>query len=101
MCDCIDERPQAYQEKIRIARKAHCCCECGGAIKPGDRYHYASGVWDGRGDNYKTCLTCHPWREALECWAFGELVNDLRETYHQRTGDDWVAHYHADAYVDV
>jgi hypothetical protein len=50
--------PSCWSTKIRTARREHRCCECDEQILPGTRYHYASGVWDGRPNNYKTCLLC-------------------------------------------
>lgn len=57
MC-CNDDAPSAFCETWRIARKAHICCECDGEIAPKERYQYASGVWDGRGMDFKTCAPC-------------------------------------------
>lgn len=54
MCDM----PSAFRERERIARKDHRCCECYGTIKAGVRYMYSSGVWDGQGSSFKTCLRC-------------------------------------------
>lgn len=59
------EYPQAYCEKFRIARKPHKCCECGGIILYKERYHYCSGVWDGQGQSYKTCVDCHELRKDI------------------------------------
>lgn len=56
MCHC--EISQAFYQTWRKARKAHRCCECGGTIRAGERYRYASGVWDGYPDSFKTCVLC-------------------------------------------
>lgn len=53
------EYPQAYCEKLRIARKPHKCCECGGTIFYKEQYHYCSGVWDNTGQSFKTCMDCY------------------------------------------
>jgi hypothetical protein len=58
MCGCDVDAPSCYREEERTARLAHRCCECTGEIKPGDRYQYASGVWDGAPSSFKTCLLC-------------------------------------------
>lgn len=42
----------------RTARRQHTCCECRATIQPGDVYEYASGVWDGTPDSFKTCMAC-------------------------------------------
>jgi hypothetical protein len=47
MCDCDDNPPSCLTIKTRVARKAHCCCECWRQINPGDTSEYASGIWDG------------------------------------------------------
>lgn len=54
MCD----EPEAFREKHRKARQDHRCCECHGTIEAGSQYLYSSGVWDGGGRSYKTCLNC-------------------------------------------
>ena len=56
MCDCVT--PSAFNEIMRKAKKEHNCCECRQKIKPGEKYQYCSGVWDGVPDSYKTCLLC-------------------------------------------
>ena len=59
------EYPQAYCEKWRVSRKTHKCCECRGIIFYKERYLYCSGVWDSRGDSYKTCSDCAELRDAI------------------------------------
>lgn len=61
MCDCVT--PSAFNEIMRKAKKEHKCCECCQKIKPGEKYQYCSGVWDGVPDSYKTCLLCVKLRE--------------------------------------
>jgi len=83
----IGEMPEAYKEKDRIARKPHKCCECGGGIAVGQIYSYASGVWEGQGESYKTCKPCHSMRSLVCSWSwvdeyppFGELIEWATET---------------------
>jgi hypothetical protein len=65
MCNCdIGDAPSAFRRETRTARKAHRCIECGRAISVGQRYEYASGVWDGRPDSFRTCSRCVVLREA-------------------------------------
>lgn len=72
MDDC--ESPSAYRHLERKARKYHRCCECGGVIKPGERYHVHSGIWSGAPGSYKNCADCEVIRcELDECVAFGQL----------------------------
>ena len=64
MCMCeTAESPSCMSRSTRRARKAHWCCECPRAIKPGDRYEYTSGVWDGYPHSFRTCRRCVVLRE--------------------------------------
>ena len=47
------------------ARKLHRCCECHGAINPGDTYEKAFIVQDGDASNFKTCQKCAEARDWL------------------------------------
>jgi hypothetical protein len=76
------EYPQAYCEKWRISRKPHKCCECGGIIFYKERYHYCSGVWDGQGQSYKTCVDCNEFRNLINStnsYEDGAALGELRE----------------------
>lgn len=80
------ERPDAYVETTRRARKEHRCVECHKTIAPGELYQYVSGVWEGSASSFKTCLTCDAVRSFLsgppngiDCIAFGDLFTVLRE----------------------
>lgn len=65
MCRCDNaEYPSASRMIMRKAAKAHWCTECGKEIRKGDRYQYISGIWDGRPDEFKTCLPCVAMRDA-------------------------------------
>jgi hypothetical protein len=64
MSDC--ESPSAFSQTTRRARKAHDCCEFPATIQPGETYQYISGVWDGRGDSFKTCMLCASARAFFE-----------------------------------
>lgn len=57
MCG-FGESPSAWSEGWRRARKEHSCCACHEAIRPGDRYHFLSGIWDGHPNAYKHCARC-------------------------------------------
>jgi hypothetical protein len=69
------EQPSCYTETLRKARKEHRCCECRETIKPGDSYHYTSGIWDGRACSFKLCAKC----EALRQYIFGEDMEARHE----------------------
>ncbi len=82
-CDCSYEGcddPEFYQEEFPVAKKDHKCCECGEAIKPGQKYHKAVGKWEGDFDVFKTCMPCHSIREHYcpHGYAFGGLAEQLR-----------------------
>lgn len=65
MCSCdTADMPEVFDSMWRKARKPHRCVECSRGIKPGDRYEYASGIWDGEPDSYKTCARCVRLRKA-------------------------------------
>ena len=59
MCNCdMADSPSAFRSTVRTARKTHRCVECRREITQGDRYEFASGVWDGSPSSFKTCLRC-------------------------------------------
>lgn len=65
MCNCsTDDGPSCFRARRRKARKEHRCVECYKTIAVGETYEYTSGVWDGVGDSFKTCLRCVVLREA-------------------------------------
>ena len=85
----MSELPSCYTSKWRVSRKPHRCCECRGIIFYKERYHYFSGIWDGRADSYKTCQDCYNIREELrldldldydEELPFGELYSYIGES---------------------
>lgn len=83
-CDCSWTYHDGWSvghEQIRRARRAHVCCECGETIKPGDRYEYAAGCWDGDWSAFKTCLPCMRIRlhHCPAGWLYGGLEERLRE----------------------
>jgi hypothetical protein len=87
-CDCSididnEESPQVYREKIVTAYKTHCCVECGEIITRRSKYQDVSGLWEGRWEHHKTCLTCKTIREEY-CsggFIFGELAEQLYECF--------------------
>lgn len=83
-CACICDSgwdadgPSVFNERRFIARKNHACCECGGVIRPGERYERTDGCWDGRWETYKTCGICLRIRGEYCCsWVYGGLREDL------------------------
>lgn len=85
------ELPQAFQQLTRTAKKQHTCCECRRPIHAGDKYEYSSGVWDGKPDSFKTCLSCVEIRDEYtastgEPTAFGDLGSTIHETFSRGFG---------------
>lgn len=80
MCDC--EMPSCCVEGTPRARKRHRCCECRGWIEAGERYELITGVWDGRGQSFKTCLQCSKLRNEVSketgcCVSLGQLDEEF------------------------
>lgn len=81
----IADPPEVFREKDRVARKPHECCECRQTIEAGTVYSYASGVWEGQGESYKTCKPCYAMRQLVQDWLceyppFGDLREWVTET---------------------
>jgi len=49
-----------------VARKSHRCSECGGDIKPGEKYTRASGPHDGTFSTFKSCPRCEFRRDLID-----------------------------------
>jgi hypothetical protein len=82
MCDTL---PNAYRKRLVTARLPHDCYSCGYPIIPGETYHHASGVWDGRGDDYRRHELCAVLEEGYSgehsgCWTFGALREGVNST---------------------
>ena len=90
-----------HHEKERKARKAYTCEEAGwrgcrrtAQIKPGDRYVYYSGVYEGEPYSGRSCLRCRRarmrawdrwrWDHPDEAPPMGELVQWMREMRWER-----------------
>lgn len=90
MCDIFDcDRPSAYREVWRRARKEHRCEACYEPIRPGERYNYVSGVWDGEASAFKRCARCaFTFKRLVDLAPVGDVVAldlDCGEVYE---GDD-------------
>ena len=59
------EIPSVFSDTVRKARREHKCCECRRAIKIGEQYHLSKGCWEGKWDEYKTCMDCQDLREEI------------------------------------
>lgn len=71
----MSELPSVYAYEIRAARKTHRCCECKREIRPGEKYYYHHGVWEGQGASYKQCERCGDLAQkiASECNSYEGL----------------------------
>lgn len=79
-CCCDGESPSVYNRTMPTAQKQHLCCECGGAIQPGEKYERVEGLWDGKFSTFKTCPDCLALLcENEPCRIYGGLRNALRE----------------------
>ena len=81
------EMPSVFSDTVRKARRAHKCCECRQVIKAGENYHLFMGCWDGKWDEYKTCVDCQDLREEIgglyrddEWPPFGDLSEWAHES---------------------
>lgn len=64
MCDY--EQPSALRVRLVTARLPHGCISCGFPIMPGEVYRHVSGVWGGRGEDYRRHELCAVLEDALE-----------------------------------
>lgn len=75
----MSDAPSCMISEIRKARKQHRCCECPSPIMPGEHYEHVSGVWDGRGESFKTCEPCAVFRQQfmqdLDQYRFAVIVS--------------------------
>lgn len=90
-CSCDYDPPSFYGRYIRTAKKPHKCEECNGAILPGEKYEYVSGLWDGYFSDFKTCERCVDLRTWVKnnvpclCWAHGNTIEDCRQAVEEAT----------------
>ena len=80
------EMPEWLNEETPTARKQHKCCECLGAIQPGERYHKFEGVWGGEFECFRRCIDCEALfteankdRDFDDLIPFGGLLEDCAE----------------------
>jgi hypothetical protein len=78
-----------YHAEQRTARKPHKCTECGRVISKGERYHYASGLAEGRFDTFKMCEHCDAasdWlTEVCNGYIYGDIGEELEEHWEEDT----------------
>ena len=83
-CYCDYDPPEVHRRNEVRARKEYRCEECPNRIKPGDRYEYVWGIWEGYAQTFRTCSDCVERRRFISinlpcfCWAHGNLQDDIR-----------------------
>ena len=88
-CDYGDVSTQLYSQDERKARKEHRCYECGGPIRPGERYERVFAIWDHDPNTCKTCCRCLDLRRYIEahapcfCWFHGSMLDDAQSVIEQ------------------
>lgn len=95
-CACIevdiDEGAEWSRSKMCVARKEHLCGECRISIKPGEKYEYYVGKYDGELSVQKTCLNCLSVRDAFFCsWYWGRLWDELENHIAYLLGTECLA----------
>lgn len=65
-------------EHYPTARRLHTCCECRARIVVGEVYQRITGVWDGQGETFKTCMAC---------WDARQFYTDACESASWRDSD--------------
>jgi hypothetical protein len=77
--DSSCDGPSVSRTERRRARKDHDCCECREPIRKGDEHEVVTGCWDGRWDEFRTCLLCVRIREDFFPWGwnYGNLAEDF------------------------
>ena len=84
-CSCDGEVADFYRARRPMAHKHHMCDECGATIPTGERYEYATMLYDGAWTSYKTCVACLEMRDLVEsasrcfCWHHCALHHDIRQ----------------------
>lgn len=89
MSHSCDETYDVYEERRRVARKAHECDACDLPIRPGDLYYAVSLVWDGTAETVKRCARCQMMHEHLRELAPGETWPDERLNCGHDYRDQW------------
>lgn len=82
---CDDgNHPEVFTSRRIKAAKDHRCRECDETIPKGAVHELDKGIWDGRWDSIRTCLSCVEIRNHFACgngWVYGQLWYDLEENF--------------------
>ena len=80
-------KPDAFKERHRTARKQHMCCECNRLIEKGEKYLYESGIWKDEPKSFKTCVDCESVRNTFFCTHIYEMVwEDMEQLVYDCDG---------------
>ena len=79
------DMPEFFDVTYPHARNTHTCCSCNHKLTIGEKYANISGIWTGKFDHYKMCMTCFDLynEHNADCYdglAFDELWEYLRES---------------------
>jgi len=109
-CGCVyvevDEFVTVISEGIRKARKPYKCGECGREITKGEQYEYIFATFEGRKENYRTCMDCLSVRKTFFCdgWYYGgiwELLSEHLQELHGTVPVDCLANITPNARAKV
>lgn len=82
------EKPAAFSQTLRRARKRWSCVECGDSTEPGEQYVELSGVWRENGPKrFRQCKACNDWAQAarLGVGLVHYPIGSLREAIEEAT----------------
>ena len=65
-----DDGYEEIAQYMKYSKSKHKCGECGKTIKPGEKYEYYKGRFDGEFHIHKTCIDCLSLREHF----FGDWI---------------------------
>lgn len=87
----VDNPAQLFFQKKVKARKEYKCCECDGAIAPGERHDVVVILYNGAWSRHRTCLLCEEIGDHFTCGVgrhIGTLWEELTEYFfpHMRAG---------------
>lgn len=89
MC-AVDDCPpwQVYNETRPVARRTHCCSECGRDINAGEKYLRIQGLCDDNWATHKICRHCEALSAFMMVLCSGHPLGDLYEELaeHWREG---------------
>jgi hypothetical protein len=79
---------ELFRSTHHVARKEHQCMDCSRTIAKGERYHYATGLGDGRWDVMKLCQHCEAAAEWLVEVCNGYLYGAIGEELEEHWDED-------------